>query len=252
MKADYKNWVPKWMIIVYPCAGFLLIGIAFLLKGILKVLFLIAGFGMLLSGFWLCLLHRAFSYEGKRQLPRRIIEGIAEYADLPDGGLGLDVGCGSGALTIACARRNRNAMMIGIDRWGREYSEYGQELCENNAKDEGVGNVSFQKGDACCLDFEDETFDLVTSNYVYHNIAGKNKQELLLETLRVLKKGGRFAIHDLMSPARYGDMNAFVKKLKDMGYEEVKMIDTTDGTFIGKKEALFTDLAGSRLLVGRK
>ena len=33
----------------------------------------------------------------------------------------------------------------------------------------------------------------------------RNKQELLLETLRVLKKGGTFAIHDLMSERRYGD-----------------------------------------------
>ena len=61
--------------------------------------------------------------------------------------------------------------------------------------------MRFQKGDAVKLDFPDETFDLVTSNYVYHNIMGKDKQALLLETLRVLKKGGTFAIHDLMSKA---------------------------------------------------
>ena len=52
------------------------------------------------------------------------------------------------------------------------------------------------------LDFPDESFDAVTSNYVYHNITGEDKQPLLLETLRVLKKGGVFAIHDLMSPRR--------------------------------------------------
>ena len=68
------------------------------------------------------------------------------------------------------------------------------------------------------LDFPDESFDAVTSNYVYHNITGKDKQALLLETLRVLKKGGTFAIHDLMSPRRYGDMQEFVQKLRDMVY----------------------------------
>ena len=82
------------------------------------------------------------------------------------------------------------------------------------------------------LDFPDESFDAVTSNYVYHNIAGKDKQALLLETLRGLKKGGTYAIHDLMSPGRYGDMLAFVQKLRDMGYERVKLIDTTDGSFM--------------------
>ena len=84
------------------------------------------------------------------------------------------------------------------------------------------------------------------------NITGKNKQTLLLETLRVLKKGGTFAIHDLMSKARYGDMNAFVSKLKDMGYEDVRLIDTTDGSFMSRKEAVLLGLGGSTLLVGRK
>ena len=31
------------------------------------------------------------------------------------------------------------------------------------------------------------------SNYVYHNIIGRISKKLLLETLRVLKKGGVFA-----------------------------------------------------------
>ncbi|MBQ3730313.1 MAG: hypothetical protein II905_01025, partial [Muribaculaceae bacterium] len=50
---------------------------------------------------------------------------------------------------------------------------------------------------------------------------------ILLETLRVLKKGGTFAIHDIFSRFKYGDMQAFVKKLKGMGYAEVELIDTT-------------------------
>ena len=54
----------------------------------------------------------------------------------------------------------------------------------------------FLSGNAVLLDFPDESFDAVTSNYVYHNIARADKQALLMETLRVLKKGGVFAIHD--------------------------------------------------------
>jgi ubiquinone/menaquinone biosynthesis C-methylase UbiE len=92
----------------------------------------------------------------------------------------------------------------------------------------------------------------VTSNYVYHNIAGQNKQALLLETLRVLKKGGTFAIHDLMSKSRYGDMDAFVRKLKAEGYADVRLIDTTDGRFMGRTEAALLGLGGSTLLVGKK
>ena len=102
------------------------------------------------------------------------------------------------------------------------------------------------------LDCPDESFDAVVSNYVYHNIPGIDRQELLLETLRTLKKGGVFAIHDIMSPRRYGDMQAFAEKLRKMGYAEVQLIDTTNGMFMTKREAAWMDLSGSTLLTGRK
>jgi hypothetical protein len=73
-----------------------------------------------------------------------------------------------------------------------------------------------------------------------------------METLRVLKKGGTFALHDIFSKSKYGDMQAFVKKLQDMGFEKVELIDTTDGMFMTKKEAGWMALSGSALLVGRK
>ncbi|MBR1758029.1 MAG: class I SAM-dependent methyltransferase [Lachnospiraceae bacterium] len=195
----------------------------------------------------------AFSYEGKRKLSKSIIEGTAKYVKIPDGGVGLDVGCGSGALTIAAAKENPGAQMVGCDIWTGAYKEvFSKDICEKNAKAEGVRNVQFQEGNAVKLPFEDESFDAVTSNYVYHNIVGHDKQQLLRETLRVLRKGGTFAIHDLMSQARYGDMEAFVRSLKEQGYEDVRLIDTTDGTFMEKKEATLLGLGGSTLLVGRK
>jgi SAM-dependent methyltransferase len=87
---------------------------------------------------------------------------------------------------------------------------------------------------------------------VYHNISGHNKQELLKETLRVLKKGGTFAIHDLMSKARYGDMEQFAQELRNEGYEEVNLIRTDQGMFMSKGEAEIMLLKGSTLLTGRK
>ena len=182
-----------------------------------------------------------------------MIEGTAGYVKIQDGGVGLDVGCGSGALTIACAKKNPGAIMVGCDIWSGPYkSEFSKKLCQDNARAEGVANVRFEEGNAVNLPFEDESFDAVTSNYVYHNIVGKNKQKLLLETFRVLKKGGVFVIHDLMSKSRYGDMNKFMEKLKKDGYEDVKLIDTTKGLFMTHKEAIFLGLSGSTLLIGRK
>ena len=197
-------------------------------------------------------MYRAFSYDGDRQMSRQIIEGIAAMVDLPEGGVGLDVGCGSGALTIACARRNPRARFVGIDRWGKEYASYSKTLCEENAAAEGVSNVEFRQGDAVKLDFPDESFDAVTSNYVYHNIPSRDRQAILLETLRVLKKGGTFALHDIFSKSKYGDMEAFAEKLRAMGYQRVEFIDTTNGIFMSPYEAGWMALSGSALLAGKK
>ena len=200
---------------------------------------------------WSVCMYHAFDYHGTRQMSRQIIEGTAEYVKLPQGGKCLDVGCGSGALGIAVAKRNPEAEIIGIDRWGKEYASFSKKLCESNARAEGVTNITFRQGDATHLDFPDEIFDAVVSNYVYHNIPG-DRQQYLLETLRTLKKGGTFALHDIFSRSKYGDMQAFVQKLRDMRYENVELIDTTNGRFITKFESVWMALSGSALLIGRK
>lgn len=263
MVADYKNWVPKGMICGL-IAGTGVLGAGFTTSLILtkdaSVPFRIGmntalGLGTIAcakAAQWSMFAYNQFSYNGKRKLSKQIIDGIAEYINIPDEGTGLDVGCGSGALTIACAKRNPKAKMVGIDYWGKEYASFSKQLCENNSKAEGVDNTSYIQGDARHLDFEDETFDAVTSNYVYHNITGVNKQDLLIETLRVLKKGGTFAIHDIMSKRRYGDMQAFVEKLKAEGYEEVRLIPTDDGKFMSKTEGRRLGLSGSTILAGKK
>lgn len=262
MKANYKNWVPK-KFIFSVLAGALISAFLFILFGnnvfknininyILRIISFIAFIFFGVTTIWCIYAYNKFSYNGSRKLSKEIIEGISDYIKIKDGGVGLDVGCGSGALTISVAKKNPRASLIGIDRWGREYSSFNKKLCEENAEIENVSNVKFQRGNALKLDFPDEYFDAVMSNYVYHNISGIDKKDLLLETLRVLKKGGTFAIHDPMTKERYGDINDFVEKLKSMGYEKVELIDTDNGKFMTKGEAKLLFLKGSKLLVGIK
>ena len=108
----------------------------------------------------------------------------------------LEVGCGSGALIIRAALTWSKAKVIGIDYWGAVYT-YSKALCEKNAVSEGVASrYVFQHGDAKQLDFPDESFDVVISNYVYHNVMGADMQ-----------------------------------KLRDMGYQDVRLIDTAQEAF---------------------
>jgi hypothetical protein len=95
MKPDYKNWVPKGMIYGFfgGCAAALALLIIFgctpiLAKGVFKtvliVVFILAALAFAVAGIWKNKLHKAFDYNGTRQMARQIIEGVADYAKLPD------------------------------------------------------------------------------------------------------------------------------------------------------------------------
>lgn len=260
-RPNYKNWLPRRMIAAALAAAILcwaLLGLSlnFLPSaGAWLALPVVLGVTAVASTFlalWFYALYRMFSYDGKRQMARQIVEGTAAYVKIPEGGRILDVGCGSGALTIACAKGNPECQVLGIDLWRGVYASFSKKICEENAAAEGVTNAEFQSGNALKLDFPDESFDAVTSNYVYHNIPKVSGQVMLEETLRVLKKGGVFAIHDIMGRGKYGDMEAFAAKLRGKGYEAVELIDTAKGMFMSPTEARFMGGGASRLLVGRK
>ena len=172
----------------------------------------------------------------------RVHQTILSHMDYDGKGTLLDVGCGSGALSIRAALTWQETKVVGIDYWAAVYN-YSQTLCEKNAASEGAGDrCIFCRGDANKLDFPDGSFDAVVSNYVYHNITGADK----------LKKGGVFALNDEMKLGMYGDMEAFVQKLRDMGYEEVRLIDTAKEVFGSHRRAAMMMLGASRMLVGRK
>lgn len=123
MKPDYKNWIPKGMLVSL-IAGTVLslallvfgifgIGVGGKLRVVLGVVFGIAFVVCAKCTQWCVYAYRSFSYDGERKLSKQIIEGTAHYVTLPEGGIGLDVGCGSGALTI-CLRKAQSPGKVEI------------------------------------------------------------------------------------------------------------------------------------------
>ena len=207
--------------------------------------------GLLVLLFLIAWVRKQYSSDGG-DIMNKVHETVLSYLDYDGKGKLLEVGCGSGLLAIRAALTWPESEITGMDYWGSVYN-YSKDLCENNAASEGVAErCKFVHGDARKLDFDDESIDAVISNYVFHNIHGSNKQDLMSESLRVLKKGGVFAINDSMKPKMYGNVELFAQKLRDAGYEEVKIINTSTEVFGSKKRAALLFLPDSTMIVGRK
>ena len=253
---DYGSWMSNPVFYIIGGIGVLAAVLAVLSfyvlhVAVLGVLFTVITIALLVLLIWITWIRRQYAFGGGGMM-EQVHQVVLSHLDFDGQGQLLDVGCGSGALSIRAALTWRAAQVVGIDYWGSAYG-YGQAMCEKNAESEGVAaRCRFQHGDANRLDFPDESFDAVVSNYVYHNITGADKRALLRETLRVLKKGGVFALNDEMKPHMYGDMEAFAQELRDMGYEDVQLIDTAQEAFGSRRRAAMMMLGDSRMLAGRK
>lgn len=253
---EYRSWMSNPVFYVFGGCAVAAAVLAILFLAVfhiisLGVLFAIAAAALLALLFWMAWIRKQYAFGGGGIMDR-VHQTLLSHLDYDGKGRLLEVGCGSGALSIRAALTWPDAEITGVDYWGAMYN-YSKELCEKNAAVEGVGSrCVFLREDANKLSFADETFDAVVSNYVYHNITGADKHELLLESLRILKKGGVFALHDAMKPNMYTDMEGFVQKLKEMGYQEVRIVNTSELIFGSEKRAAWMMLGNSKLLVGRK
>ena len=118
-------------------------------------------------------------YRHMKQSPERIIERIKPIP----GTRILDVGCGTGNLTFEIVRALAPSVIVGID-----ISEAELRIANEIKTELGIDTVSFQRASATALPFEPESFDVVTSNMVFHLL--DDQKTALSEALRVLKPGG--------------------------------------------------------------
>ncbi|MDP3442426.1 MAG: class I SAM-dependent methyltransferase [Ignavibacteria bacterium] len=245
---DYGNWVSNKFVMIPGIIGLIFLGLAlfFPILGILSLFFLPISIYFIYARY-------LFSHHGKNvQGQTRSL--VVSYFKWSGTGKLLDIGCGSAALTIELAKKYPEAIIIGIDNWGKGW-EYSQQACENNARIEGVNHqCSFQMGSASELPFPDDSFDAAVSNLVFHEVAGsKDKRVLLQEALRVMKKGGAFVFQDLfLLEPYYGKIDDLLQTIRGWGVSEVEFIETRKSSFIPTALKLPFMMGTIGLLVGRK
>lgn len=230
---NYGNWIPRtlmcclwglaalclilWLFLAFPMH----LAIASAAAMLLTLFF----FG---AAFYMQICRNAFSFTG-RCVMQKIHKTLLGYLPFDGRGSLLDIGCGSGALSILCAKTWPLARITGIDYWSKEWN-YAKEQCEENARIEQVPPITFLQGDAAALPFDDESFDAAVSNFVFHEVRTQpDKHQVVREALRIVKKGGVFAFHDLFEQtAIYGNMDDFIKQLETEGITEIHYLPHTE------------------------
>ncbi|MFT8889201.1 MAG: class I SAM-dependent methyltransferase [Ethanoligenens sp.] len=260
MRPNYANWISVRLLIISGTAGIalaVLFAISFLLPGsapfvILHVLLAVAAVAVLAFFGYMVHARRLLAYEGGG-VQGKILDNVLRYLDWDGNGTLLDIGCGSGALTLKAAKKYSTAQVIGMDYWGAMW-DYAQSQCEANAQLEGVAaRAVFQKGDAAHLNFSNEYFDAAVSNFVFHEVHTQpDKLALIQEAMRVLKPGAPFAFEDVFySKKIYPNLNALVEALsKEVA--ELRFVDTRKNDFV--PQFLRTPLIAGEmgLLCGKK
>ena len=233
---QYGNWIPYTLVLVSLAASLMLLFAGAALKsavGWLSSVLTVLSLAMLVYTYYMLRARMALSYTGG-QVQSYVLDSVIERlrrSGFSGKGMLLDIGCGSGALSIKAAKKWPQLRVVGIDSWGKMW-EYSQSRCEENAKLENVAaHVSFRAGDAAKLSFMNETFDGAVSNFVFHEVRGqKDKLALFQEMLRVLKPGAAFVIQDTFYDKKvYGDIDAFVEQLrprvKEIHFEDTRKPD---------------------------
>lgn len=132
----------------------------------------------------------------------------------------LDAGCGHGMMLIAAAKRLTTGKAIGVDIWSQiDQAKNSAAATRRNAELEGVANrIEIRDADIRHLPFDDNTFDVVVSSLVIHNLPSREEREkALAETRRVLKPGGYFAVIDIShNYATWLNANGFTIEKRSM------------------------------------
>ncbi|AXB43268.1 class I SAM-dependent methyltransferase [Amycolatopsis albispora] len=134
----------------------------------------------------------------------------------------LDLGCGTGRITLPVARRAGS--VTGFDLTGSMLEQAARKAGEENLQ------VRFEQGDMADLPFPDDSFDVVVSVLALMHVPPADHPAVFAEIRRVLRPGGRLLL---------GVKNAVFER-----FSSADRFATVDITDVENKELVFTGTQG--------
>ena len=119
---------------------------------------------------------------------------LVQDANIRSGQRILDLGCGTGTLSIMTKKAHPDSEVIGLDG-----DPQVLEIARRKAKETGA-SIQFDEGMAYQLPYPDGSFDRVLSSMVFHHLATQDKERTLAEIYRVLKPDGELHLADFGEP----------------------------------------------------
>ena len=119
---------------------------------------------------------------------------LIEQAYIEPGQCVLDLGCGTGTLTVLIKTLHPEAEVTGVDG-----DTEVLDLAKAKAERADV-NIKWDHGLAFELPYPDQSFDRVLTSLMLHHLTSDNKRRTFREVLRVLRPGGELHIVDFGKP----------------------------------------------------
>lgn len=130
-----------------------------------------------------------------------------QFAKIKKGDVVIDLGSGAGNdAFIARHETGETGKVIGID-----FTPAMIERARQNAEVRGFNNVEFRQGDIEKMPVTANTADVIVSNCVLNLVP--NKDGVIKEIYRVLKRGGHFSISDIVLE---GELPKQIKEAAEM------------------------------------
>ena len=127
---------------------------------------------------------------GKVKRHHHLLDLVVEESQVNSNNAILDIGCGTGLLALKFLRKS-DCHITGIDS-SREMLD----IIEKKVKHfELNGKILCRHEDLENIEFDEGTFDIITSTFSLHHI--EDKYKMIEKIFRMLKLGGRFIIGEI-------------------------------------------------------